>query len=64
MESEVERAEERTAERETNAVMKKEYVVQDHPVIEELKTLNVEQISPIEALNLLYEVKKKLGESP
>jgi DNA mismatch repair protein MutS len=62
MESEVERAEERTEEREKNAVVKKEYVVQDHPVIEELKTLNVEQISPIEALNLLYEVKKKLGD--
>jgi DNA mismatch repair protein MutS len=64
MESEVERVEERTEEREKKIVVKKEYVVQDHPVIEELKTLNVEQISPIEALNLLYEVKKKLGESP
>jgi DNA mismatch repair protein MutS len=64
MESEVERAGERTEEREKNVVVKKEYVVQDHPVIDELKTLNVEQISPIEALNLLYEVKNKLCGSP
>ncbi len=64
MESELESAGERTEEREKKVVVKKEIVVQDHPVIEELKTLNVEQISPIEALNLLYAVKKKLSESP
>ncbi len=39
-------------------------VVQEHPVIEELKSINVEQISPIEALNKLYEMKKKTSESP
>ncbi len=38
---------------------KKEYVVQTHPVIEELKSINLEQISPIEALNKLYEMKEK-----
>ncbi len=58
MESEMER--ERIEDSEKKVVVKKEYVVQEHPVIEELKTINVEQISPIEALNLLYEVKKKL----
>ncbi len=36
-------------------------VVQEHPVIEELKSINVEQISPIEALNKLYEMKKICG---
>ena len=56
MESEMER--ERTDDSEKKVVVKTE--VREHPVIEELKTLNVEQISPIEALNLLYEVKKKL----
>jgi DNA mismatch repair protein MutS len=56
MESEIER--ERSEESEKKVVVRTE--VREHPVIEELKTLNVEQISPIEALNLLYEVKKKL----
>ncbi|MHC1623251.1 MAG: DNA mismatch repair protein MutS [Candidatus Methanospirareceae archaeon] len=49
---------ERSEESEKKIIVRTE--VQEHPVIEELKTLNVEQISPIEALNLLYEVKKKL----
>ena len=39
---------------------KKEYVVQMHPVVEELKSINLEEISPIEALNKLYEMKKML----
>ncbi len=56
MESEMER--ERIDESEKKVVVKTE--VREHPVVEELKALNVEQISPIEALNLLYEVKKKL----
>jgi len=38
---------------------KEEYVVQPHPVVEELKSINLEKISPIEALNKLYEMKKK-----
>lgn len=37
----------------------KEYVVKEHPVVEELKKINLEKISPIEALNMLYEMKKK-----
>jgi hypothetical protein len=32
-----------------------EYVVQTHPVVEELRAINLEKISPIEALNKLYE---------
>ncbi|MHC1636225.1 MAG: DNA mismatch repair protein MutS [Candidatus Methanospirareceae archaeon] len=43
---------------EKEVIVKK--VVQTHPVIEELKKVDVEKISPIEALNLLYEMKKKL----
>ncbi|RJS73034.1 DNA mismatch repair protein MutS [Methanophagales archaeon] len=39
---------------------KKEYVVQMHPVVEELKSINLEEISPIEALNKLYKMKKML----
>ncbi len=39
---------------------KKEYVVQLHPVVEELKSINLEEISPIEALNKLYKMKKML----
>jgi DNA mismatch repair protein MutS len=35
-------------------------VVQTHPVVEELKSINLEQISPIEALNKLYEMKKRI----
>jgi DNA mismatch repair protein MutS len=38
--------------------VKKEYVVQTHPVVEELQAINLEKISPIEALNKLYEMKK------
>lgn len=45
-------------------LVEKEIVVQEHPVLEELKTINIEQISPIEALNLLHEVQKKLCGSP
>ncbi len=37
---------------------KKEYV--NHPVVEELKSINLERVSPIEALNKLYEMKKKV----
>jgi DNA mismatch repair protein MutS len=40
--------------------VKKEYVVQTHPVVEELQAINLEKISPIEALNTLFELKKKL----
>ncbi|HID20012.1 MAG TPA: DNA mismatch repair protein MutS [Methanophagales archaeon] len=38
--------------------VKKEYVV--HPVIGELESINLEKISPIEALNKLYELRKKI----
>ena len=41
-------------------VVKKDYVVQEHPVVEELKLLNLERVSPLEALNKLYEMKKKI----
>jgi len=63
MESEAERAgaEEPKEEHEKNVVVKTE--VREHPVIEELKSIKLEQISPIEALNLLYELKKKIGGS-
>ncbi|MHC1611285.1 MAG: DNA mismatch repair protein MutS [Candidatus Methanospirareceae archaeon] len=57
MESETERE---RGESEAKVVVKRE--VREHPVVEELRSLNVEQISPIEALNLLYEMKKKTGE--
>ncbi|RZN33370.1 MAG: DNA mismatch repair protein MutS [Methanophagales archaeon ANME-1-THS] len=63
MESEGERATKKSEGRvqeEKEVVVKKEYVVQEHPVLEELKSINVEQISPLEALHLLYEMKKKL----
>ncbi|MBA5942761.1 MAG: DNA mismatch repair protein MutS [Methanophagales archaeon] len=48
------------------AVVEKEDLVPEHqhlhqhPVLKELKSVDVEQISPIEALNLLYEIKKML----
>jgi DNA mismatch repair protein MutS len=64
MESELARAtpiarrEEEEEGREKEVVVVKTEV-REHPVLEELRTLNVEQISPIEALNLLYELKKK-----
>ena len=58
MESEIERERGDQESGEKKVVVKTE--VREHPLIEELKTLNVEQISPIEALNLLYEMKKKL----
>lgn len=63
MEKEIERerAGETKEEHEKEVVVKTE--VREHPVIEELKSINVEQISPIEALNLLYELKKKTGGS-
>jgi DNA mismatch repair protein MutS len=66
MESAGEQAKEKSDEEarrkeETAVVVKKEFVIQQHPVLEELKSINVEQISPIDALNLLYEMKKKLG---
>ena len=58
-EIEIERGDKESGEKKV-VVVKTE--VREHPLIEELKTLNVEQISPIEALNLLYEMKKKLSE--
>jgi DNA mismatch repair protein MutS len=68
MESEGERAGERREageeEEEKKVVVEKEYVVQEHPVLEELKSINVEQISPVEALNLLYQMKKKIQGPP
>ena len=39
---------------------KEEHVVQPHPVVDELKSINLEKISPIEALNKLYEMKKRI----
>jgi DNA mismatch repair protein MutS len=66
MESEIERAsaiartqhhEEEERDKEV-IVVKTE--VREHPVLDELKMLNVEQISPLEALNLLHAMKKKL----
>jgi len=70
MESEVEkeglRREVKRGEEEENVELemkvKKEYVVQPHPVVDELKSINLEQISPIEALNKLYEMKKRITE--
>jgi len=56
-EIEIERGDKESGEKKV-VVVKTE--VREHPLIEELKTLNVEQISPIDALNLLYEMKKKL----
>ncbi len=44
--------------------MTKEFVVQSHPVVEELKLLNLEKTSPIEALNKLYELKEKVRLDP
>lgn len=46
--------------REAEVETKKEYVVKLHPVVEELKSINLEEISPIEALNKLYKMKKML----
>ena len=64
MESELERAGEReTAEEREKKVVVVKTEVREHPVIEELESINVEQISPIDALNLLYEMKKKTGGS-
>ena len=51
---------ERKEEEEKKVEMKKEYVVQPHPVVDELKSINLEKISPIEALNKLYEMKKRI----
>ncbi len=51
---------ERKEEEEKKAETKKEYVVQPHPVVDELKSINLEKISPIEALNKLYEMKKRI----
>jgi len=51
---------ERKEEEEKKVEMKKEYVVQTHPVVDELKSINLEKISPIEALNKLYEMKKRI----
>jgi DNA mismatch repair protein MutS len=60
MEREAVRAGSGAQERAPEPLVEKEIVVQEHPVLEELKTINIEQISPIEALNLLHEVQKKL----
>ena len=51
---------ERKEEEEKKVETKKEYVVQPHPVVDELKSINLEKISPIEALNKLYEMKKRV----
>ena len=53
---------ERKEEEEKKVETKKEYVVQPHPVVDELKSINLEKISPIEALNKLYEMKKRIME--
>lgn len=37
------------------------FPISKNPVIEELKELNIEKLTPIEALNILSELKKKLG---
>ena len=55
-----EEGEEEEKKVEVKVKMKKEYVVQSHPVVDELKSINLERISPIEALNKLYEMKKML----
>ena len=47
-------------EKKVEVKMKKEYVMQTHPVVDELKSINLERISPIEALNKLYEMKKSI----
>ncbi len=38
-----------------------EVVIKEHPVVDELKRLDIENMSPIEALNRLYELKKRLN---
>ncbi|NAT11337.1 DNA mismatch repair protein MutS, partial [ANME-1 cluster archaeon AG-394-G06] len=63
MEREVEKESERKDEGERGvkkAEVKTEYVVQTHPVVEELRAINLEKISPLEALNKLYELRKKI----
>ncbi|MGC9443690.1 MAG: DNA mismatch repair protein MutS [Candidatus Methanospirareceae archaeon] len=60
MEREAVRAGTGAEERAPAPLVEKEIVLQEHPVLEELKTINIEQISPIEALNLLHEMQKKL----
>ena len=47
-------------EKKVEVKMKKKYVMQTHPVVDELKSINLERISPIEALNKLYEMKKSI----
>lgn len=47
-----------------SAKVTKEFVVQSHPVVEELKLLNLEKTSPIEALNKLYDLKEKVRLDP
>ena len=59
-EGEEEEGEEEEGEEEEEAKATKERVVQEHPVVAELKSLNLERVSPIEALNKLYEMKRKL----
>ena len=49
-------------EKKVEVETKKEHVVQPHPVVDELKSINLEKISPIEALNKLYEMKKRIEE--
>ena len=60
MEREVENESRSKEKEERGKEVKKEYVVKTHPVVEELQAMNLEKISPIEALNTLYAMKKKL----
>lgn len=64
METELASAHARASADGQRVIVQKEVVVQEHPVLEELRTINVERISPIEALNLLHAVKQKLQGSP
>jgi DNA mismatch repair protein MutS len=64
MEHELASANERAKAGGERVIVQKEVVLQEHPVLEELRAINVERISPIEALNMLYEVKQKLQQVP
>ena len=64
MESELASSKARADEGGERVIVQKEVVLQDHPVLEELRAINVERISPIEALNVLHELKQKLQHVP
>ncbi len=52
----------RRRKRETVPPMQLPLFVEEHPVVNTLRTLDVNQITPLEALNTLYELKKMVEE--